>query len=76
MNGINLLERLYSDPKRWTFLFQNYVQLSRLELWMQIGEAPVTLVERSIHSNRFVYLETGRQRGNLSKDEFEVLVKK
>ena len=71
--GLNFLQRLYEDPKRWTFQFQSYVQLTRLGLWMQIGKAPVTLVERSVHSNRFVYLEVAKRRRNISKEEYSIL---
>ena len=32
LNGINLLQKLYEDSKRWSMQFQAYVQLSRLRL--------------------------------------------
>ena len=29
VKGHNLLHKLYEDPKRWSFQFQSYVQLTR-----------------------------------------------
>ena len=50
LNGQNLLEKLYADPKRWSFQFQSYIQLTRLqELKAPMKEGKtVRLLERSI----------------------------
>ena len=75
MSGINLLQLMYENPKRWTFQFQNYVQLTRLQLWLEMDckKPIISLVERSIHSNRYVYLEVSKNRENLTMDEYLIL---
>lgn len=70
----NLLQSSFKDPKRCSFQFQSFVQLTRLKVWNQEAKhSKVKIVERSIHSNRYVYLEVARQSGNLNAEEYEVL---
>ena len=54
LEGHNLLEMLYKEPKRWSFLFQSYVQLTRLNIHLQPTSSPVKLIERSLQNNRLV----------------------
>merc|ERR1712062_219928 len=70
----NLLESSFKDSKRYSFQFQSFVQLTRLKVWnREANYSKVKIVERSIHSNRYVYLEVARQSGNLNTEEYEVL---
>ena len=70
----NLLESSFKDSKRYSFQFQSFVQLTRLKVWNhEANDSKVKIVERSIHSNRYVYLEVARQSGNLNTEEYEVL---
>ena len=72
--GHNLLESSFKDSKRYSFQFQSFVQLTRLKVWNhEANDSKVKIVERSIHSNRYVYLEVARQSGNLNTEEYEVL---
>lgn len=52
MKGHNLLGKLYEDPKRWSFQFQSYVQLTRLQLLKKPTACSVKIIERSIQNNR------------------------
>ena len=63
MRGHNLLVMFYEDPMRNNFLFQHFVQLTRLrdtvrkakELknsWDDSRAVPVQLMERSLQNNR------------------------
>lgn len=52
LEGHNLLEKLYEDPQRWSFLFQSYVQLTRLNIHLQHTTNPVKMIERSLQNNR------------------------
>jgi len=75
VNGENLLAKLYEDPKRWSFQFQSYVQLTRMQIATQ-GLAPgksTKVIERSVQNNRFCFLELTKQVGNLTDPEFAVL---
>jgi len=74
VGGHNLLGKLYEDPKRWSFQFQSYVQLTRLQLLKKPTSCSVKIIERSIQNNRFCFLENARREGSLSGSELEVLI--
>ncbi|ROT77900.1 hypothetical protein C7M84_003397 [Penaeus vannamei] len=67
LHGHNLLGKLYEDPKRWSFLFQSYVQLTRLNIHLQQCDSPVKLIERSLQNN------SGHNSGELQGAEYSVL---
>jgi len=73
LNGHNLLAKLYEDPSRWSFQFQSYVQLTRLQLLKSPTTFKVKIVERSIQNNRFCFLELARKSGTMSEAEHVVL---
>ena len=73
MEGNNLLAKLYEDPHRWSFQFQSYVQLTRLKLLKSPTNKRVKLLERSIQSNRYCFLELARREKTLSEPEIAVL---
>jgi len=74
LNGHNLLGKLYEDPKRWSFQFQSYVQLTRLQLLKKPSNCSVKIIERSIQNNRYCFLENAKKEGSLCGAELEVLV--
>lgn len=73
LNGHNLLAKLYEDPSRWSFQFQSYVQLTRLQLLKSPTSLKVKIVERSIQNNRFCFLELARKSGTMTEAELVVL---
>lgn len=73
LHGHNLLGKLYEDPKRWSFLFQSYVQLTRLNIHLQQCDSPVKLIERSLQNNRYCFVESGHNSGELQGAEYSVL---
>ncbi|KAJ8922289.1 hypothetical protein NQ315_004228 [Exocentrus adspersus] len=56
-NGYNLLELMYKDPKKWSFTFQSYVQLTMLRQHTRLTKYPVKLMERSVYSARYCFVE-------------------
>uniref|UniRef100_A0A1I8FM75 DNK domain-containing protein n=1 Tax=Macrostomum lignano TaxID=282301 RepID=A0A1I8FM75_9PLAT len=53
-NGINLLQLMYSDPIRWSNLFQAYVMLTMVDGIARptlVSEGPC-LIERTLHSRQ------------------------
>ena len=46
-------ELMYSDPARYSCMFQSYVQLTMMENHTARIEQPVRMMERSIHSGRY-----------------------
>ncbi|XP_037080961.1 deoxynucleoside kinase-like isoform X2 [Pollicipes pollicipes] len=73
VNGHNLLDKLYQDPKRWSFLFQSYVQLTRLQVHLDATPCRVKFIERSLQSNRFCFVESALESGTLEAPEHAVL---
>ena len=64
LNGSNLLDLLYSDPKRWSFTVQSYIQLTMLEQHMKDidNKSLVKVLERSIYSSRYCFIENLYQK--------------
>jgi len=72
-NGHNLLELMYKDPERWAMPFQSYVQLTMLDNHLHQGEKPVKLMERSIFSARYCFVENMFRTGKIIGCEYAVL---
>lgn len=73
VQGHNALELLYKDSKRWSFSFNNYAFLTRLEMHKHKATVPVKMLERSLYSTRYVFVENSHQHGDLSSLEYAVL---
>lgn len=73
VHGHNALELLYKDPKRWSFSFNNYALLTRLQMHEHVPATPVKMLERSIYSTRYVFVENSYQSGSLAGLEHAVL---
>lgn len=71
VNGENLLNYLYENPARYSFTFQSYAQLTMME---QHKKKP-KLMERSLYSGRYCFLETLYQLNRISKLEYSILDK-
>ncbi|VEN44783.1 unnamed protein product [Callosobruchus maculatus] len=56
-NGYNLLEYMYGDAKKWSFTFQSYVQLTMLRIHQKKIIQPIKLMERSVYSARYCFVE-------------------
>lgn len=69
----NTLDLMYKDPKRWSLTFQTYVQLTMLDLHLQPAVKPVTLMERSIYSARYCFVENLFNSGYMPDVEYTVL---
>ncbi|XP_057378542.1 deoxynucleoside kinase-like [Daphnia carinata] len=76
-SGQNLLDLRYSDPKRWSFAFQSVVQLSRIKMYSGRVHNPraTRFIERSLHSNRYCFLEMAKEMKHLEEIEFAILAK-
>lgn len=72
VDGSNTLELMYSDPKRWSYLFESYVLLTMMEIHQQPQNTPVRLLERSAYSARFCFMENLHRSGTLSTVEYTV----
>lgn len=62
VNGVNLFDLMYKDPKRYGFLFQSYVQLTMLKQHelikkLTLEQNEINFSERSIISARYIFVE-------------------
>ena len=48
LQGHNLLQKMYENPKRWSFEFQSYIQLTLVQEHMKPCHVPVKMMERSL----------------------------
>lgn len=73
LNGYNLLQRMYEDPSRWSLTFQTYVQLTMLQNHTKRSGQEVKMMERSIHSAKFCFVENLYKTGKMPPSEYEVI---
>ncbi|KAL1516433.1 hypothetical protein ABEB36_000351 [Hypothenemus hampei] len=57
VNGHNLLHLMYENPETWSFTFQSYVQLTMLQNHLLPTTCAVKIMERSIYSARYCFVE-------------------
>jgi len=62
VQGHNTLDLMYKDSHRWSLTFQSYVQLTMLKIHQQWVKAPVKLIERSIYSAKYCFVENLHKR--------------
>ena len=73
VRGHNLFDLMYRDPCRWSFAFQSYVQLTMLENHRAQVTTPIKMMERSVHSARYCFVENMHLEKKMSDPEFVVL---
>jgi len=73
VKGHNLLQLMYEDPERWSLTFQTYVQLTMLEQHVRKEGHQVKMMERSIYSAKYCFVENLRKEGKMPASEYEVL---
>ncbi|CAH8579479.1 unnamed protein product [Dicrocoelium dendriticum] len=55
--GYNLFELMYNDVAKWAVPFQAQVLVTLLDRQLKPQTAPVRLVERSVYSTRYCFVE-------------------
>merc|ERR1711997_1427380 len=73
LQGNNLLQKMYEDPKRWSFELQSYIQLTMVQEHMRPCPVPVKMMERSLLSARYCFVENLFNSGNMEESEYLVL---
>jgi deoxyadenosine/deoxycytidine kinase len=67
--GLNMLEAFYKDPHRYAYLFQSFVFTTRFlqqNAAASTSKAVFLLTERSVLTDRCVFVETGKDQGYLN----------
>ncbi|XP_022239946.1 thymidine kinase 2, mitochondrial-like [Limulus polyphemus] len=73
VKGHNLLSLMYKDSARWSLTFQTYVQLTMINLHRTSHTSPVKLMERSIFSAKYCFVENLYKSGAMPEVEYIVL---
>ncbi|XP_040905994.1 thymidine kinase 2, mitochondrial isoform X1 [Toxotes jaculatrix] len=73
VRGHNPLALMYQDPERWGITLQTYVQLTMLDCHLSSISAPVKMMERSIFSAKYIFVENLFRSGKMPEVDFAVL---
>ncbi|XP_069860982.1 thymidine kinase 2, mitochondrial-like isoform X2 [Dipodomys merriami] len=73
VRGHNPLSLMYGDARRWGLTLQTYVQLTMLDQHTRPQMSPVRLMERSIHSARYIFVENLYRSGKMAEVDYVVL---
>ncbi|XP_057170147.1 thymidine kinase 2, mitochondrial isoform X1 [Ursus arctos] len=73
VRGHNPLGLMYRDACRWGLTLQTYVQLTMLEHHTRPQTSPVRLMERSIHSARYIFVENLYRSGKMPEVDYVIL---
>lgn len=72
VKGVNLFKLMVEDPKRWAYVFQNYVVSTLLEHHTLRVETPIKIIERSIFSARHCFMKILRENELIHPVEAEI----
>lgn len=64
---------MYKDPVKWAMTFQSYVTMTMLDMHRRPTATPVKLMERSVFSARYCFVEHMMRTGTLHPAQFAVL---
>ena len=70
-NGKNLLEHFYEDQNKWSFPFQMNTFISRVKK-IQDSNSDINIVERSVYTDKNVFMECNFRRKNISEIEYTI----
>uniref|UniRef100_A0A0B6Z8N4 Deoxynucleoside kinase domain-containing protein n=1 Tax=Arion vulgaris TaxID=1028688 RepID=A0A0B6Z8N4_9EUPU len=73
VKGHNALGLLYEDPQRWSFSFNMYAQLTRIQAHMKPHTQAVKIMERSLYSTRYCFVQNDYICKTINGFEFAVL---
>ncbi|KAG7512671.1 thymidine kinase 2, mitochondrial isoform X1 [Solea senegalensis] len=73
VRGHNPLALMYQDPERWGITLQTYIQLTLLDRHLSSISAPVRMMERSIFSAKYIFVENLFRSGKMPEVDFAVL---
>ncbi|XP_005947879.1 thymidine kinase 2, mitochondrial isoform X1 [Haplochromis burtoni] len=73
VRGHNPLALMYQDPQRWGITLQTYVQLTMLDRHLSAVGAPVRMMERSLFSAKYIFVENLFRSGKMPEVDYAVL---
>ncbi|XP_041048396.1 thymidine kinase 2, mitochondrial isoform X2 [Carcharodon carcharias] len=69
----NIEALMYENPSRWAITLQSYVQLTMLQQHMQPQTVPIRMIERSIYSAKYVFVENHYRGSIMPEVDYAVL---
>jgi len=75
VGGTNLFRDMMEDGPRWMHAFQFFSSLTRVEIAYQAAKAPasISIMERSLFSERYCFVQMMAEAGSLTQGEFTIL---
>lgn len=73
VNGENLLAKSYADQKNWLPTFQSSVMLSMIKNHLKSTQTNISIMERSIHSARYCFIENHYHNNRINPTDYEIL---
>ncbi|XP_051831041.1 thymidine kinase 2, mitochondrial [Antechinus flavipes] len=73
VRGHNPLGLMYQDASRWGITFQTYVQLTMLDQHTRPQISSLRMMERSIHSAKYIFVENLYKSGKMPEVDYVVL---
>ncbi|XP_062997050.1 thymidine kinase 2, mitochondrial isoform X2 [Elgaria multicarinata webbii] len=73
VRGHNPLGLMYQDATRWGITLQTYVQLTMLDQHTRPMISPIRMMERSIHSAKYIFVENLYRSGKMPEVDYVVL---
>ncbi|EDL87248.1 thymidine kinase 2, mitochondrial (predicted) [Rattus norvegicus] len=73
VHGHNPLSLMYHNASRWGLTLQTYVQLTMLDQHTRPQMSPVRLMERSIYSARYIFVENLYRSGKMPEVDYAIL---
>ncbi len=74
LNGRNLLKEVYRYPAKFSFQFQTFVQLTMARIQLAELNEPFRFSERSLFSERFVFIEALKILQHITPTEYDILL--
>lgn len=73
-DGTNLLEKFYTDQNRWSYTFQNFAYITRLNALKKAldNKHKIIITERSIFTDRNIFAKMLYEDGKLSEMEWKI----
>ncbi|XP_041363637.1 thymidine kinase 2, mitochondrial-like [Gigantopelta aegis] len=73
VNGHNALGLLYEDPSRWSFTFNMYAMLTRIQMHKAPHNKPIKMLERSLYSTQYCFVENDFRNKTINGLEHAIL---
>lgn len=73
LNGENLLEKMYGDPTTWATSFQSFALLTMPKNHLKTHYPGVSILERSIQSSRYCFMELHKDNNRINKTNAQIL---